>query len=92
MNMTRSTEPPVRRRGEASANGRIGLIKENEEMCGFALIIMNSIIKYKNQSYCTKCEKHDKKQKSNLIAIYIYVMYISIFLMFGEENSLLLFL
>lgn len=62
MNMTPSTEPPVSRRGQASADGRIGLIKENEEMYGFALIIMNSITKQKNQSYFTRCEKHDTEK------------------------------
>lgn len=40
-----ATEPPMRRTGEGRADGSIGLIKENEEVCGFVLIIMNSIIK-----------------------------------------------
>lgn len=62
MNMTPSTEPPARRTGEASADGRIGLIKENEEMCDFTLIIMNSKIKHKNQPCCTRCKKHDTEK------------------------------
>lgn len=35
MNMILSTEPLVRRTGEASADGLIGLIEENKEISGY---------------------------------------------------------
>lgn len=63
-----ATEPPMRRTGEGCADGSSGLIKENEEVCGFVLIIMNSIIKHKNQPHCGWCKKHNPEETTEQIA------------------------
>ena len=71
--MTPLTKPPIRTTGEASADGRIGLIWENKKTCGFVAITMNSIIKHKKQPYCTRCQKLDTKRTEQMFLYMVII-------------------